>query len=63
MFLNFISFISIIIGIALLGISIGVVVGAYFENNGIDYFVYLSAFLAGIGSVMVIFGALRENND
>ena len=63
MFLNFISFINIIIGLVLLGLSTGIVIGAYFENNQIDYFVYVSAFLAGLGSIMVIFGALRKKDD
>ena len=45
MFLNFISFINIMTGILFLGVSIGVVIGAYFENNNIDYFIYISAFL------------------
>ncbi|MAV63895.1 MAG: hypothetical protein CMG00_01745 [Candidatus Marinimicrobia bacterium] len=63
MFLNFISFLSIVLGICILGLSAGIVLGSYFENNNIDYFVYVSAFLAGLGSIMVIFGALRDRND
>ena len=62
MFSNFISFINIIIGLVFLGLSTGIVIGAYFENNQIDYFVYLAAFLAALGSIMVIFGALRKND-
>ena len=62
MFLNFISFINIMIGVVLLGVSLGIVIGAYFENNDIGYFVYFAAFLAGLGSIMVVYGALRKRD-
>ena len=62
MFLNFISFVNIMVGIVLLGVSLGIVIGAYFENNNIDYFIYFAAFLAGLGSIMVVYGALRKRD-
>ena len=62
MFLNFISFINIMLGIILLGISLGIVIGAYFASNDIDYFIYFSAFLAGLGSIMIVYGALRKHD-
>ena len=50
------------LGILLLGISLGIVIGAYFENNDIDYFIYFAAFLAGLGSIMIVYGALRKRD-
>ena len=50
------------LGIVLLGISLGIVIGAYFENNDIDYFIYFAAFLAGLGSIMIVYGALRKRD-
>ena len=62
MYLKFKSFASILIGVLFLGISLGIVLGAYFENNELDYLIYISAFLAAIGSAMVILGALKKDD-
>ena len=50
------------VGIVILGISLGIVIGAYFKNN-IEYFIYISSLLAGIGSFLIVFGALNNKND
>ena len=42
MFLNLKSYLFIMIGITLLGISLGVVLGAYLKNN-MEYFIYFSS--------------------
>ena len=62
MYLKFSSFASILIGVLFLGISLGIVLGAYFKNNELDYLIYISAFLAAIGSAMVILGALKKDD-
>ena len=62
MYLKFKSFANILIGVLFLGISLGIVLGAYFKNNELDYLIYISAFLAAIGSAMVILGALKKDD-
>ncbi len=62
MYLEFKAFSYILIGVSFLGISLGVVLGAYFKSNGFDYFIYISAFLAAIGSAMVIIGAFKKDD-
>ena len=62
MYLKFRSFASILVGVLFLGISLGTVLGAYFKNNELDYLIYISAFLAAIGSAMVILGALKKDD-
>ena len=49
------------VGVTLIGIALGIVLGAYFKNN-IEYFIYFSSILAGIGSFMIVVGALRKND-
>tara|TARA_B100000287_G_scaffold415115_1_gene448374 strand:- start:53 stop:238 length:186 start_codon:yes stop_codon:yes gene_type:complete len=61
MFLNLKSYLFIMIGITLLGISLGIVLGAYLKNN-MEYFIYFSSILAGIGSFMIVVGALKKND-
>ena len=60
--LGFKSFSSILIGVIFLGISLGIVLGAYFKSNNLDYLIYLSAFLASIGSAMIILGAFKKDD-
>ena len=62
MYFNFRSFASILIGVVFLGISLGVVLGAYFKKNDLDSYIYISAFLASIGSAMIILGAFKKND-
>ena len=60
--LGFKSFSGILIGVIFLGISLGIVLGAYFKSNNLDYLIYLSAFLASIGSAMIILGAFKKDD-
>ncbi len=62
MFLGLKSYLFIMIGITILGISLGIVLGAYLKNNA-EYFIYFSSILAGIGSFMIVLGALKDKND
>ena len=62
MYLGFRAFSYILVGVSLLGIALGVVLGAYFKGNGLDYLIYVSAFLAAIGSAMVIIGAFKKDD-
>ena len=62
MHLGFKSFSSILIGVIFLGISLGIVLGAYFKSNNLDYLIYLSAFLASIGSAIIILGAFKKDD-
>ena len=62
MHFNFRSFASILIGVVFLGISLGVVLGAFLKKNGLDSYIYISAFLASIGSAMIILGAFKKDD-
>tara|TARA_B100001758_G_C17924039_1_gene360056 strand:- start:163 stop:309 length:147 start_codon:yes stop_codon:yes gene_type:complete len=46
-------------GITILGISLGIVIGAYLKNNA-EYMIYFSSILAGTGSFMIVVGALKD---
>ena len=59
MFLNLKSYLFVMIGVTLLGISLGMVIGAYLKNN-IEYFIYFSPILAGLGSFMIVVGTLNN---
>ena len=62
--MHFKSYLSILLGINLIGLSLGVVVGyyiqSYFENH---YWLYLSPPIFGIGSFLMIYGALSSNKN
>ena len=60
MFLNLKSYLFVMIGVVLLGISLGVVLGAYLKNT-MDYLIYFSSILAGVGSFMIVVGALKND--
>ena len=62
MHFNFRSFASILMGVVFLGISLGVVLGAFLKKNGLDSYIYISAFLASIGSAMIILGAFKKDD-
>ena len=47
MFLKLKSYLFIMIGITILGISLGIVIGAYLKNNA-EYMIYFSSILAGL---------------
>ncbi|MAX13270.1 MAG: hypothetical protein CMG11_04325 [Candidatus Marinimicrobia bacterium] len=59
MFLKLKSYLFIMIGITILGISLGIVIGAYLKNNA-EYMIYFSSILAGTGSFMIVVGALKD---
>ena len=62
MFLKLKSYLLIMLGITILGISLGIVLGAYLKNNA-EYLVYFSSILAGFGSFIIVVGALKDRND
>ena len=59
---TFKSFAFILVGVVFLGISLGVVLGAFLKKNGLDSYIYIAAFLASIGSAMIILGAFKTND-
>tara|TARA_Y100000996_G_C22547299_1_gene652306 strand:- start:390 stop:578 length:189 start_codon:yes stop_codon:yes gene_type:complete len=62
MYFTFRSFACILIGVVFLGISLGIVLGAYLKKNALDSYIYIAAFLASIGSAMVILGAFKKDD-
>ena len=62
MYFTFRSFACILIGVVFLGISLGVVLGAYLKKNAFDSYIYIAAFLASIGSAMIILGAFKKDD-
>ena len=65
--IKFKAFTSILVGMTLIGLSIGFLIGYYIpelmtENQKL-YWVYIAAPLLGIGGGLVIFGALFEERD
>ena len=62
--MNFKSFLLVLIGIALLGISAGYVIGFYLNRIvSEDYWFYFSVPLMAISSFMIMYGALFSNNE
>ena len=62
MYFTFRSFACILIGVVFLGISLGVVLGAYLKKNAFDPYIYIAAFLASVGSAMIILGAFKKDD-
>ena len=62
--IKFKAFTSILVGISLIGLAIGFIVGYYFHMD-IDgkYWVYMSAPILGLGSGLVMYGALFEERN
>ena len=59
--MKFTSFTSILFGVNLVGISIGSVVGYYFNERFNDYYwLYLSVPILTIGSLLMLYGALYK---
>ena len=59
--IKFTAFTSILVGMTLIGLAIGFLVGYYIPTvlpN--EYWMYLSAPILGIGSGLVMYGALFE---
>ena len=62
--IKFKAFTSILVGISLIGLSIGFIVGYYFHMDvSGKYWVYISAPILGLGSGLVMYGALFEERD
>jgi len=60
--IKFTAFTSILVGMTLIGLAIGFLVGYYISNisHDTDYWMYLAAPILGIGSGLVMYGALFE---
>ena len=58
--MKFYSFLIILLGVNLTGISIGIVIGYYINEY---YWVYLSAPILTIGSLLMMYGTLNKEND
>jgi len=59
--IKFTAFTSILVGMTLIGLAIGFLVGYYIPIIVFDgYWMYLSAPILGLGSALVMYGALFE---
>ena len=59
--MKFKSYVSILLGVNLIGISIGSVIGYYFNERFNDYYwLYLSVPILTIGSFLMVFGVLYK---
>ena len=59
--MKFNSFLSILLGVNLVGISIGSVIGYYFNERFNDYYwLYLSVPILTIGSLLMVYGILYK---
>ena len=58
--MKFYSFLIILLGVNLIGISIGIVIGYYINEY---YWVYLSVPILTIGSLLMMYGTLNKEND
>jgi len=59
--MKFNSFISILFGVNLVGISIGSVIGYYFNERFNDYYwLYLSVPILTFGSLLVLYGSIYK---
>ena len=63
--INFRAFTSILVGMTIIGLAVGFILGYYipFRLTNSQYWMYLSAPLLGIGSGLVMYGALFEERD
>ena len=61
--INFKSFASILLGMAIIGMSAGYILGYYIHaHTGTYLWMYLSAPILGLGSGLVIYGTLFGRN-
>ena len=58
--MKFSSFLIILLGVNLTGLSIGIVIGYYINEY---YWVYLSVPILTIGSLLMMYGTLNREND
>jgi len=62
--MNLQSFLLVLIGIGLLGVSAGYVLGFYLHRIlAEDYWFYLSVPLMAVSSFMIMYGALFSKNE
>ena len=57
--MKFSSFLIILLGVNLTGISVGIVIGYYINQY---YWVYLSVPVLTIGSLLMMYGTLNKEN-
>ena len=65
--IKFKAFTSILVGMTLIGLSIGFLIGYYIpsivpEDQKV-YWIYIAAPILGVGSGLVMYGALFEERD
>ena len=58
--MKFSSFLIILLGVNLTGISVGIVIGYYINQY---YWVYLSVPILTIGSLLMMYGTLNRENS
>ena len=58
--MKFSSFLIILLGVNLTGISVGIVIGYYINQY---YWVYLSVPVLTIGSLLMMYGTLNKENE
>ena len=59
--MRFPSFISLLVGVNLIGVSIGSVIGYYFNERFNDYYwLYLSVPILTLGSLLMLYGAIYK---
>ena len=65
--IKFKAFTSILVGMTLIGLSIGFLIGYFIPDivpeNQKAYWIYIAAPILGIGSGLVMYGALFEERD
>ena len=62
--MKFCTFLIILLGVNLTGISIGIVIGYYINQSFNHYYwVYLSVPILTVGSLLMMYGTLNKEND
>ena len=62
--MKFSSFLFILLGVNLTGLSIGIVIGYYInESLGYYYWLYFSVPILTIGSLLMMYGTLNNRNN
>ena len=62
--MKFSTFLIILLGVNLVGISIGIVIGYYINESFNEYYwVYSSVPILTIGSLLMMYGTLTKKND
>ena len=58
--IKFKAFTSILVGMTLIGLAIGFLIGYYLPSLVSGYWMYIAAPILGLGSGLVMYGALFE---